>query len=1226
MKGKRKFRFLFFALILSFNHCGIFDTSVFNKTGDFLDLSGKWQFYHGDDLRLKNPGFVAGDQIREIQIPGRYHRQGLDKVNRYSWLRRIFVLEQVPQHALAVFLGEIKSIDETYLNGELIGASGSADGQVNQAFDKRRFYLLPSVHLKQGKNLIAIRTFEPPPQSKGGIKADKVFIDRFDVIQEAETRRNLFNAIWATVVAVLGLVFLLVYRGFPKSKELMYFGLLSLFLGMYLFFYGQLKYLFSDHFLTIKKIEYFFLMPQPALFISFTLHLVAQKKNLFYRVFTGFGYILTIVVLFVPNAFLLMQVLKIWQVYLILCGVYGIIFLMPAKLKDSNENRYYFAAILFFAMFVLIDLARALNMHSLPKLLAIGGAGFLAISSSVLVVRLRRINRSLSEQIKQLWKIADSSVSGSDYLQIAEAYHRILSFHLGCLDTIVTLFDPDNKAFSYHNTDKNMSQGIREMYVHGEPDNLIPAFKHSMKLWFTGIHKVRKKHSFFFLNVYHPADQSIKRGYICGFIDQRRNPTFYWQLLRIIRNQVNSFVAIADTGHHLEQVNLKLEDKVKLRTLQLQKKNAQLLQMNRVRTEFFTNITHDIKTPLSLITIPVELLIDKYSENIEDLKTLERIRYNTYRIIGMINSLLDAARLESRKAAKNFIYDDITAFIKKISMMYEDTFRGSDMALQMHMPIEPVYTSFDPEKIEKIMANLLSNAYKHNRKNKPVIVSLKRTSTHFIISIKDHGRGIKADQQKDLFNRFVQLSDVKGISRTGSGLGLSIVKDYVKMHQGKIKVNSEEHKFTEFILNMPLLPESRATTDQKRFEENLYITAQHNEMHRSEIELKKIENDESEVYDFKDQKVVFYIGKNKDVKDMINDITADAYRFVFFNYPVTREKLFSHTVPDIILIELQQIGADEFNFVEKVKTYIQFKYLPMVVITSENKRHQINNLLQRSVDEVLVQPFHPEELRLKLHNLLMQKALRLEMRENYNNLLNELNEAKDLLEKNLPDVKKIKTDFFIDVVFEPANITGGDFFDIVTRENSVAGMVIDVSGHGVASAMIALSAAHAFREAAQEHFDNPAGIITKMNKEIYQIAGDRFVSAFVFYIDNDGNAGYSSAAHPVALLKKGNRFESLKKTGPLLGLSDKSRFDGRSIKFKPGAALFIYTDGLTEAGSSKAKKNKNFSLTEIKKVLRQNPRLPTQQVYKRLKEKTGENFYAEDDITMVYISSKDRPI
>ena len=233
-------------------------------------------------------------------------------------------------------------------------------------------------------------------------------------------------------------------------------------------------------------------------------------------------------------------------------------------------------------------------------------------------------------------------------------------------------------------------------------------------------------------------------------------------------------------------------------------------EYERLRTEFFANISHELRTPINVILSSLQLLNLKTDNPNrtnwcqEEYKKYPAImRQNCYRLIRLINNLIDVTKIDSGYFSLNLINTDIVNVVEDITLSVVDYTQNKGISLIFDTDVEEKVLACDPDKIERIILNLISNAVKFTETGGNILVNITDDNQYLIISVKDTGIGISKDKQKIIFDRFVQVDKSLTRNREGSGIGLSLVKSLVEMHKGKITVHSDLNQGSEFVIKLP---------------------------------------------------------------------------------------------------------------------------------------------------------------------------------------------------------------------------------------------------------------------------------------------------------------------------------------------------------------------------------------------------------------------------------------
>ena len=282
--------------------------------------------------------------------------------------------------------------------------------------------------------------------------------------------------------------------------------------------------------------------------------------------------------------------------------------------------------------------------------------------------------------------------------------------------------------------------------------------------------------------------------------------------------KINAELQVANEIIDRDQTILEQNDMIELQNKEIiEQKNLvdqlykEALEYNKNKTEFFSNIAHELKTPISVILSTVQLMNLHVSKN--DIKGIDKAKYskhinsitqNSYRVVRLINSLLQITKVEAGFVELNFQNINIIKLIRDICFSVTEYVAHKNILFEFNTNVDKKIIATDPEKIERIMLNLLSNAAKFTHPGGKISVNITDKKHSLLISVKDTGIGIPKDKTKDIFERFKQGRTIKTKHYEGIGIGLSLVKKLVELHNGKIDVNSEVGKGTEFLVCLPI--------------------------------------------------------------------------------------------------------------------------------------------------------------------------------------------------------------------------------------------------------------------------------------------------------------------------------------------------------------------------------------------------------------------------------------
>ncbi len=413
-----------------------------------------------------------------------------------------------------------------------------------------------------------------------------------------------------------------------------------------------------------------------------------------------------------------------------------------------------------------------------------------------------------------------------------------------------------------------------------------------------------------------------------------------------------------------------LDKRVNEERLEAQKNFVEMQRvkdLDEVKTRFFANISHEFRTPLSLIAGPINRAFKNSNEN-EAItisnKHFDVIQNNTKRLQNLVDQLLDLSRIESGKVHLSLKQGGIIKFLRSIIFSFESMAERENISLNTSFPEELDSAFYDKDKLEKIVTNILSNAFKYTSENGSVTVTIDHNSNFLTFEIIDTGKGINKEDVKRIFERFYR---VEGSEEKGSGIGLALTKELIELHNGKISVNSTKHKGTTFKVRLPItlehLPESISVTVKS--------TSENNSNNFTEDELKTRTLKETTVKsETTDLPVALIVEDNKDLQFYISDILQNNYSIILAKDGLQGERMAFEHIPDIIISDVMMPKMDGYELCHSLKSNTKTSHIPIIMLTA--KAGQSNKLegLTQGADAYLTKPFNEEELLLLMKNLV----------------------------------------------------------------------------------------------------------------------------------------------------------------------------------------------------------------------------------------------------------------
>ncbi|MGN2370338.1 sensor histidine kinase [Clostridium cagae] len=276
--------------------------------------------------------------------------------------------------------------------------------------------------------------------------------------------------------------------------------------------------------------------------------------------------------------------------------------------------------------------------------------------------------------------------------------------------------------------------------------------------------------------------------------------------MSVAKKIINDFI---DDDMELNKLELSKLTKEELIDKYIDVNNHKNLQEN-----LLLNVSHDLRSPLSVILSILQFYESGYITGSDNMsKYMTSIKRNSYRMLKLIDNLIDTTRLDKNYYKIERRNLDIVKLIENTISSIDKYAKQKNISLIFDTNVEKCIMAIDPEAIDRIIMNLLSNAIKFSYNNGNVYINLWKRNNQLNISVKDEGMGIPLKEQKKIFNRFMQSSNHKKIEQSGSGIGLALVESLTKAHNGKILLNSEEDRGSEFIIKLPIIKLSENNED-----------------------------------------------------------------------------------------------------------------------------------------------------------------------------------------------------------------------------------------------------------------------------------------------------------------------------------------------------------------------------------------------------------------------------
>ncbi|MEQ9402858.1 MAG: response regulator [Cyclobacteriaceae bacterium] len=396
--------------------------------------------------------------------------------------------------------------------------------------------------------------------------------------------------------------------------------------------------------------------------------------------------------------------------------------------------------------------------------------------------------------------------------------------------------------------------------------------------------------------------------------------------------------------------------------------NKQLRELDRIKSTFFENLSHEFRTPLSLIIAPLK---DRMNKDIsdEDRTLLRSVINSAENLDELIKQLLDLARLEKSNYQLSPKPVEASAFFRVLTASYQSLAEMKQISFSVILPDQELWLSFDPDLIKKVCNNLLSNAFKFTPDKGEVTFEVQFYS-QLVIRVSDSGSGIPSDEQNRIFDRFYQ---VEGPQASGSGIGLALTKELVLQAGGEISLNSPYSHGTCFKVTLPLQKVAPSTAEE-------YVIPQ------------KLESEQvnGEVAFSADKQNLLVIEDNADLRSYLTGLFQDQFNVYTATNGQEGINIAIESIPDIVVSDIMMDGMNGLEVCKTLKSDEKTDHIPVILLTARSDQQTKLDGIQYGADAYIIKPFEPEELRVTSTNLI---ATRRKLREKYSGDEKSSNEA-----------------------------------------------------------------------------------------------------------------------------------------------------------------------------------------------------------------------------------------
>lgn len=418
-------------------------------------------------------------------------------------------------------------------------------------------------------------------------------------------------------------------------------------------------------------------------------------------------------------------------------------------------------------------------------------------------------------------------------------------------------------------------------------------------------------------------------------------------------------------------VKTRLNEQLAQSNDELKRLNEEVLELTHSRLVFFTNISHELRTPLTLIADPVEMLLDDRSIKGRSRELLQMVQRNALSLQQLVGSILDFRKIQNGKMELSLSRFDLPEALQQWTGDFAMT--AQRKKIQMHLDTSHFSSAdvvADKEKLARIVFNLLSNALKYTPAGGFIHVSLADEGEWLRIEVKDSGKGIDKEELTKVFERFFQA---KGAA-SGTGIGLALVKSFVELHHGEVRVESEPGKGTCFIVLLPRQqegfveePQSEAADKSSSFcDDGSLLYIDDGERHGGKLQ--------QIISEHVEKPTILIIDDNNDIRQYERTLLQDYYFVQEASDGREGLEIARKEVPDLVICDVMMPVMDGLEFTQQLKTNTATSHIPVIMLTAKNLEEHRAEGYEQGADSYITKPFHSKVLLARVENLLHQRA------------------------------------------------------------------------------------------------------------------------------------------------------------------------------------------------------------------------------------------------------------
>ena len=475
------------------------------------------------------------------------------------------------------------------------------------------------------------------------------------------------------------------------------------------------------------------------------------------------------------------------------------------------------------------------------------------------------------------------------------------------------------------------------------------------------------------------------------------------ELWRFVINNLfflTSIIIVGAVGSHSMDSTRRRELRSRIQleqtTGQLQESNAKLKTLDELKTQFFANVNHELRTPLTLMLAPLKVILEgrmgKLEAGLKD--TLETMLRNGYKLLKLINNLLDLAKFEEGKMRLKIKALNFIEFTASLLTSVKPLADQKQIKLYFQHPPHDIELTIDPDQFEKVLLNLLSNAIKFTPRGGKITVYIEDKDRTVSLIVEDTGIGIPSNMLESIFDRFSQVDGSMSRAHEGTGIGLSLVREIVALHQGKAQAESELGKGSRFVIDIlkgedhfppdvldrrqeeqPVGLRRRTSDTQEPRVQDIVTDARRLQL----VDLERVDIEGPSAATKTHDALILAIDDNPEVLKLMKILLSDEFDLELASSAEKGLAIMREKSPELVLCDVMMPGMDGHAFSRAVKADDGLKHIPIILVTARTGADMLAEGMQAGADDYISKPFDSVELKARIRALLRIRRVESEL-------------------------------------------------------------------------------------------------------------------------------------------------------------------------------------------------------------------------------------------------------